>query len=85
MPAIHLPSMFIDKLEAYYDKLSEGHPVEIKLQTVIELAFEKGIDNVTIEDVLLRESTPATQEFWGEVKKLTEGVDVDLDKPLDIH
>ena len=51
MPSIHVSSEINKKIEDLLVKLVTDGQIKIKRSVVIELAFEKGFDNVSIQDV----------------------------------
>lgn len=51
MPSIHVSCEINKKIEDLLVKLVTDGQIKIKRSVVIELAFEKGFDNVSIQDV----------------------------------
>lgn len=52
MPTVHLPKELNEKLDDLYVRLVTESQRKLKRTRVIEVAFEKGIDNVTVADVI---------------------------------
>lgn len=52
MPTIHISKEMNDKIDELFVRLVTESQLKIKRSIVVELAFEKGVNNVTIEDVL---------------------------------
>lgn len=51
MPTIHVSNNVNEKIDELLVKLVTETQMKIKRSLVIELAFQKGFDNVTAEDV----------------------------------
>lgn len=55
MPTVHVSSEVMKKVEAKLVELVTNHRVPVKIQAVLAAAVLKGIDNVTINDVVSEE------------------------------
>ena len=51
MPTIHVSRNVDEKIDALLVRLVTETQMKIKRSLVVELAFQKGLDNVTAEDV----------------------------------
>lgn len=51
MPTIHVSNNVNEKIDELLVKLVTETQMKIKRSLVIELAFQKGLDNITAEDV----------------------------------
>lgn len=51
MPTIHVSRNVDEKIDALLVKLVTETQMKLKRSLIIELAFQKGFDNVTAEDV----------------------------------
>lgn len=56
MPTVHLPKELNEKLDELFVRLVTESQQKLKRTRVIEAAFEKGIDNVTVADVVSKDS-----------------------------
>lgn len=52
MPTLHITQISSDKIDEKIIKLITEHQVIVKRTDVIDAALIKGLDNVTIDDVL---------------------------------
>lgn len=55
MPTMHIPEKVYDQVESKLVELTTKHRVPIKMQAVLVASMLKGVDNVTIEDVVSKE------------------------------
>lgn len=56
MPTIHIPKDLNEKLDDLFVRLVSESQKKLKRTRVIEAAFAKGIENVTVADVVDKES-----------------------------
>lgn len=56
MPVVHLPKRVNDRIDDLLVRLITEGQIKIKRSTVIELAFDKGFDNVTLEAAIAFEN-----------------------------
>jgi len=55
MPTVHLPKDLNEKLDDLYVRLVTESQQKLKRTRVVEIAFAKGIDNVTVADVIRKD------------------------------